>query len=137
MRHEWIEHALGKGAAHDAEPALIATSTVSAVRLLLRELKPLVGEMAACALYKRSVNLARSSFARLPDDARTDDELLAPLHRELSGRSAAEARQASRALLTSLVDLLVSLIGGSLTHRLLGKAWGMRAGAQGSKEKPR
>ncbi len=137
MRHEMIEHALGKGVEHNAEAALVATSTVSAVRLLLRELKPLVGELAACALYKRSVHLARSSFQRAPDDAQTHDELLAPLHQDLAGRSSAEAQKGSRALLHSLVDLLVSLIGEPLTHRLLQKAWGAQASAQAPEEKPR
>ncbi len=135
MRHEMIEQALGKGVEQDAEALLVATSTVNAVKQLLRELKPLVGELAACALYKRSVQLARSSFQRAPDDAQTHDELLGPLQQDLSGRSSAEAQKGSRALLNSLVDLLVSLIGEPLTHRLLRKAWGVGAEPQAPEEK--
>jgi hypothetical protein len=136
MQQEMIEHALGKGVEHNAEAALVATSTVSAVRLLLRELQPLVGELAACALYKRSVHLARSSLRRCPDDAPTHEELLALLHEDLSARAVAEAQKGSRALLNAFVDLLVSLIGDSLTHRLLTKAWGVRAHARAPVEKP-
>lgn len=122
-----IEHALGKGVERDADAALVSTSTVSAVRLLLRELQPLVGELAAAALYRRSVHLARSSFQRAPDDALTQDDLLTPLQHDLGSRSAAEAQKGSRALLNSFVDLLASLIGESFTLRLLRKAWGVPA----------
>lgn len=137
MRHEMIERALGKGAEHNADAALVATSTESAVRLLLRELEPLVGELAASALCRRSLQLARSSFHRAPDGARTHDELLTPLHQDLAARSSAEAQKGSRALLNAFVDLLTSLIGEPLTLRLLGKAWGTAADAPIPEEKPR
>jgi len=45
------------------------------------------------------------------------------LHIELCSCSPADARLASQALLLSLVDLLASLIGDSLTDRLLQRAW--------------
>lgn len=137
MRHEIIEHALGKGVAQDVDAVLVATSTVSAVRLVLRELKLVVGELAACALYKRSVHLARSSFQRPSENASSHDELLAPLHQDLAGRSSIEAQKGGRALLTALVDLLVSLIGEPLTHQMLRKAWGIPSDSLISEEKPK
>ena len=109
---------------NDADATFVAMSPVSAVKLLLHELRPLVGELAACALYKRSLHLARSSFQRATGDAQTHDELLAPLYQDLSYRSSADAQKAARALLNSLADLLVSMIGEPLTYRLLRKAWG-------------
>ena len=118
---------MGKDVERDADAAAISTSTVSAVRLLLRELQPLVGEFAAATLYRRSVHLAKSSFQRAPNDALTQDALLTPLQHDLGSRSTAEAQQGSRALLNSFVDLLISLIGESLTLRLLTKAWGVPA----------
>ena len=124
MHRELIHHALSAGAAKDAESGLVATTTVGAVRLLLRELKPVIGELAACALYGRSLHLAKASFPRAPLNAQTHDELLAPLHKDLTSRSSLEAQRGSWALLNSLVDLLVSLIGEPLTYKLLRKAWG-------------
>ena len=134
MQHELIEHALGAGAARDAEALVVATSTVGAVRLLLRELKPVIGELAACALYARSLHLAKASFPRATPLPKTHDELLAPLHKELTSRSSIEAQRGSRALLNALVDLLVSLIGEPLTHKLLRKAW---AGADAPTAEPK
>ena len=137
MQLELIEHALSAGSARDADSGLVATTTVGAVRLLLRELKPVIGELAACALYGRSLHLARASFPRAPLNAQTHDELLAPLHKDLTSRSSIEAQRGSRALLNSLVDLLVSLIGEPLTYRLLRKAWGTRVDALVVEQKPR
>ncbi len=127
MPHEIIKHALGKGLERDAPSSLVAEATTNAVRLLLLELKPLVGELATAALYKRGVHLAKSSLQRLPDHAKTSDDLLAPLQQDLASRSPEEAQQVGVAVLTCLVDLLISLIGDAITHRLLRKAWGVEA----------
>lgn len=125
MRSELIQRALGEGAAEGADSKTVASATVRALTLLLAELKPLVGEIALQALYVRSLHLARSSFER-PSAAELEspDELLAPLHRDLVSRAAADARGAAEALLLALANLLVSLIGEPLTDRLLNKAWG-------------
>ncbi len=124
-----IEHALGEGATRGAEASVVATRTVVAVRLLLAELAALIGERAAGALYGRGLHLARAALPRPPPGPATHDELLAPLHKELASRPSSEAQRGSRALLSALVDLLVSLIGEPLSHRLLTKAWAPRADA--------
>ena len=127
MRHTVIEHALREGSHHDADAAAVALSAVGAVRLLIWVLQTVVGNVAACALYRRSVFLAKFSFLRALDDAKTHDELLAPLHLHLASRPVDEAQKESRALLNALVDLLDSMIGETLTQRLLTKAWGAAA----------
>ena len=137
MRHALIEHALRGSRQRDADAAGVASSVVASVRLLLCELKPLVGELAAGALYRRSVQLARSSLPRAPEDAGSHDELLAPLHRHLAALPPVEAKAGGRALLNAFVDLLVSLIGEPLTHKLLTKAWGGAADPPVAEEKPR
>ncbi len=137
MRHELIERALGKEAANDVDTATLATATVRAVRLLLAELRPLVGELATSALYARSLQLARASFERqVLSSPLTHNELLAPLQRDLASRSPADAQHAARALLNSLVDLLVSLIGDPLTNQMLSKAWGVSREPSIPEEKP-
>ena len=102
----------------------MAVATVRAVESLMGELKPLVGGLATFALYARSLHLANASFEK-PDPALQKlQENLTSLHNDLSARSLEDARTASQALLRALVDLLASLIGQSLTDRLLRSAWG-------------
>ena len=138
MRQELIQSALGKDAADDSDSVALATATVRAVRLLLAELRPLVGELATSALYARSLHLARASFHRqILSYPLTHDELLAPLQVDLATRSRPESHRAARALLNSLVDLLVSLIGEALTNQMLSKAWGVQLDPSGPEEKPK
>jgi hypothetical protein len=88
MRHEIIERALGEGASRDADARTLAAMTVRAVGGLLSELRPLVGELATFALYRRSLHLAKASFQR-PEgaEAQTTEQLLAPLQQDLAARS--------------------------------------------------
>ena len=137
MRSELIQSALGEGAAEGADSKAVAGGAVRALTLLLKELQPLVGELALRALYVRSLHLARSSFERpSAGDLERPDELLAPLHRDLVSRAPGEARGAAQALLLALANLLVSLIGEPLTDRLLHKAWGIPPPAKSSQVKP-
>ncbi len=123
MRSEMILSALDDAVVEGADSQHVATQTVRALTLLLRELKPLVGDLAVRALYVRSLHLARSSFERPAAELESLDQLLTPLHLDLSSRPPAQARSAAEALLTALANLLVSLIGEPLTDRLLHKAW--------------
>jgi hypothetical protein len=125
-RDPMVERALGIGAAQGVEPAVVATATARAVGLLLAEVQPLVGELAARALYARSLHLARSSLQRAaPGQLDTREQLLVLLHNDLAARPAVDAERAGRALLRSFADLLASLIGQGLTQRLLRTAWGI------------
>jgi len=136
MRNEMIQSVLGEGAAEGANARAVATATVRALTLLFDAVKPLVGNLALRALYVRSLHLARSSFER-PTSSETEspDELLASLKRDLLSRAPAAARGAAEALLSAFADLLVSLIGESLTNRLLHSAWGSPATDEPSLEK--
>ena len=127
MQSEILERALGLGAAEDADAATVAAAVVCAVGSLLGELTPLVGGLAARALYARSLHLARASFRR-PDSGEVETQSdLAALYQDLVCRIPVEARQAGQALLGSFVDLLVSLVGAPITHRMLRTAWGVSA----------
>jgi len=121
---EIIDRALAEGIADDADAGIVAAAAFRAVDLLLNEIRPLVGGQATRALYSRSLHLARSSFRR-PDLAEPETRSdLASLQHDLAGRAPVDARLAARALLTSFVDLLVSLIGRPLANRILESAWG-------------
>ena len=127
--HDSIFHVLGNEADADA----VAAATVRAVESLMGELKPLVGRLATLALYTRSLHLANASFAR-PDPTLKPEDDLASLRTDLLRRSPEDARRASHALLRALVDLLVSLIGQSLTDRMLRSAWGISNDERPTKE---
>lgn len=137
MRHGTIELALGKAGADDTDVRTFAAGVAAATRKLLDELAPIVGNLATHALYVRTLHLARSSF-KPPEAARPEtlEALLATLEQDLASRQPADAGRAGRALLQSLVDLLFSLIGEHLTHRMLRKAWGIPASELPFEEKP-
>ncbi len=136
MQQEIIQHALAEGHADDADANTVAVATARALRLLFAELEPLIGGHAVRALYVRSLHLARSSFGR-PDPAEPEprSEMLTALQQNLAARVPADARRAGETLLNTSADLLVSLIGEPLTHRLLLSAWGSPAADEPSLEK--
>ena len=77
------------------------------------------------ALYRRSLYLIRSAFPWLItvyEGALRPGEF-APLQAALTRQTGAEAVLATDALLRTFHDLLTSLIGGSLTERLLRSVW--------------
>ena len=118
--HDSVHHVLGNATDTDAA----AVAIVRAVESLMGELKPLVGGLAAFALYARSLHLANASFEKLDPALQKLEGDITFLRNDLSARSFEEARTASHALLRALVDLLASLIGQSLTDRLLHSARG-------------
>ena len=136
MREKIIQHALGGEALPDADAAAVAGAMVRALRLLLAELEPLVGSQAIRALYTRSLHLTRARFGwAAPARDESLGEALAGLQRSLVTRTPAEAQRAGPALLNTLVDLLVGLIGDPLTQRLLRSAWGGPSADESSEEK--
>lgn len=128
MRQQIIEKALAEIAGEHPDPTAVAHATVGALRLLHAELGSAIGSQATGALYARSVHLTRPAFQWLTQTAADPPEArLAALQDDLSAREPSEARKAGEALLLTFADLLVSLIGEPLTHRLLSSAWGRPA----------
>lgn len=89
-------------------------------------LHPIIGHRGVLALYNRSLKLAAARHPWLADAhpgalAAID---ASALRAALARQPAAEARAAGEALLQGFRDLLASLIGASLTDRLLGSVWG-------------
>ena len=84
-------------------------------------LSPIIGQPGVAALLKRSIYLTRSAhpcLAAVLEDKAQPDELLA-LQGVLAHQTSATAVAANVALLQTFQDLLTSLIGLSLTERLL------------------
>jgi hypothetical protein len=90
------------------------------------ELVPIIGDGGFASLYARSVNLAGAKFPWI-----LNTETRQPLHASfsefiasLNNREATEAGEAIITLLIVFTDILATLIGLSLTTRILCSAWG-------------
>jgi hypothetical protein len=109
-----------------ATPVQIATAFGTLVLEINTAMSPIVGPRGVAALGQRSLHLAAAQhpwLAAHPNAAWSalDDVRLLPL---IGQRSLAEARAAVGCLLQTFWDLLASLIGSSLTERLLRPVWG-------------
>lgn len=109
---------LATNGAHAAQAASIAVTTWSAMDAAL---SPIIGQRGFAALYKRSLQLTRVEFPCL---ASVQEGVLnlaefSVLHAVLAQQPSASAAAASAALLENFYDLLTTLIGRSLTDRLL------------------
>lgn len=92
-------------------------------------LVPIIGERGLAALYNRSLHLTAKAFpwlaappATQPAGIQADIDLDA-LHALLNLQGVAAATAGGEALLRTFHDLLASLIGLSLTERLLFPVW--------------
>lgn len=117
----FLEGAVSAGAPADEVAVLVATT----IRSIEQALAPIVGQRGVAALYKRSLHLSRPLHPWLPvapegADAKME---LAPLTAALATRTSAEAAAAGTQLLESSRSLLITLIGESLTERLLRPVW--------------
>lgn len=88
-------------------------------------LTPLVGQGGVAALYNRSLHLTAKvhPWLAVPPDGINSAIDLDAIHTLLSGRSLADATAGGKAFLGTFHELLASLIGLSLTERLLFPVW--------------
>ena len=120
-----IQTTLAQLAAEGADSVRVAQIAVSSLIAINAALAPIVSDRGVGALYRRSLFLIRSGFPWLSgvyEGALMPGEF-APLQAALTRQTGAEAVRATEALLRTFHDLLTSLIGGSLTERLLGSVW--------------
>jgi hypothetical protein len=100
----------------------VAEATITTLLAIDAALSPIISERGVAALYRRSLFLIRHDRPWL-DPAYAAEALpgdYAALGGALSGQNDADALRGADALLSTFHDLLVSLIGASLTERLLG-----------------
>lgn len=109
----------GASAQHVAEAVVAMWLEIDAA------LRPILGQRGVTMLYKRSIHLAAAAHPWLPAcvDALPAELDLAPLKCAITQQEGAAAVAASHALLQTFHDLLASLIGSSLTERLLHSVW--------------
>ncbi|HEY0856916.1 MAG TPA: hypothetical protein VGE16_07655 [Albitalea sp.] len=104
-----------------ADGLRVAEAAAAAWQQVHAALSPIVGARGVEALFKRSLSLTREAHACLADvgDPSPAHDHAASLHAVLARQTGADAAAAHAALMQTFVDLLSSLIGESLTERLL------------------
>ena len=105
--------------------ALVADTAVSTWQKVAAALSPIIGQAGVGALLKRSLYLVRADYPFLTAayEGAHDPGDLGALHAALAQQTGTDAAAAHSALLQTFHDLLISLIGGSLTERLLRPVW--------------
>ena len=116
-----LAHRVGQGA--DAEQ--IADTVVATWHAIDGVLNPIIGERGVAALYKRSLHLSSPVHPWLEGvhegvQATID---LAPLKSVLARQSSSDAAAGGGRLLQTFHELLVTVIGASLSERLLRPVW--------------
>ncbi|WP_283184458.1 hypothetical protein [Pseudomonas svalbardensis] len=108
-----------------ADLAKIAHAIISTLQDMDAALTPIIGQQGVAALYRRSLQLCSSVHPRLAGTYdRVQAELdLTALKSVLVEQSEADALFFGEVMLTSFDELLTTLIGPSLTARLLRDVW--------------
>ncbi|WP_256666347.1 MULTISPECIES: hypothetical protein [unclassified Pseudomonas] len=120
-----------------ADIARIADAIVSILQDMDAALAPIIGQPGVVALYRRSFHLCASTHPRLArtyDSAQAVLDLIA-LKSVLVKQSEVDALFFGEVLLTTFYELLTSLIGPSLTARLLRGVWELSLSDTPSQEK--
>jgi hypothetical protein len=112
-------------AAMGPDPTQVADALVTTWRSIETALAPIIGSKGVAALYQRSLHLASSAhpwLATLRDSNPTSIDLV-ELKSAVAQQSGALAALGANALLQTFYQVLGSLIGPSLTERLLRSVW--------------
>ena len=118
---EHIQSSLSKRAAAGWDTGSIASLIVSVWRDIDTALAPIIGHRGVGALFGRTLHVIRQDYPWLtaPHESIADPIDFAALHSILSQRTSANIVAANGALLQKFLEQLASLIGESLTERLL------------------
>lgn len=109
----------------NADIATVAEAIASILQAMDAALSPIIGQQGVAALYRRSLHLCVSKHSRLAgtyDSVQAFPDLTA-LKSVLVEQSEADALFFGEVLLTTFYELLTTLIGPSLTARLLRDVW--------------
>jgi len=117
-------------------PDPIAETAIGMLLPLAKNLTVIIGHNGFKALFDRSLHTAGKKYPWLVAAEDSSDRLSGPesLKVALCEQEPHEASQATALLFSTLLDLLVALIGQALTLKLLSASWGIAfdQAAQGS-----
>lgn len=125
MNHDVIRRTLAHRAGEGANASAVAEAAISIWHQAAVRLAPVIGAQGVEVLFRRSLHLTKGKTPWLTMAVDDGDfvALLATLQSRLADRDAAAALEASHVLLVHFTELLGSLIGKSLTERLLAPIW--------------
>jgi hypothetical protein len=111
--------------AKDADAARIAEAIASTWQEIDAALTPIIGQRGVAALYKRSLYLTAATHPWLGATHQSVQPTLdlAALRSVFAQQTSADAAAGGSALLQTFHELLASLVGPSLTERLLRSVW--------------
>jgi hypothetical protein len=120
QRHRMIEKAVMQ------RPEALVAVTLHLWERLSFELTSIIGEGGFQSLYARSVHLVRVRYPWIVPihSSQPSDSAFASLKSCLEERDLTEGNEASVALLSTFIDILIVLIGELLTTSILRSAWG-------------
>jgi len=133
-----VQAALAQLAAGGADANQLADAVVSTWLGIDNALSPVIGQRGVAALFNRSLHLKRADHPWLAA-AQVDvhgTSAFAALQTALSQQSIQDVIAANSELLQAFYDLLVSLIGDSLTERLLQPVWAETPNGNSSQDSP-
>jgi hypothetical protein len=122
---ETIRISLAERAGDAPDASAIAEAFISTWHQVASQIIPVIGAGGVDVIFNRSLHLTCTAFPWLtiPGDHRDNAVLLASLKERLAGREPDAAAETSYTLLVTFVELLMSMIGESLTERLLSTVW--------------
>lgn len=132
-----IALAVAQRAGEGADAARIADAIIALWQQIESVLAPIVGQRGVAALYKRSLYVAAvvHPWLELQEDPEATPDLAA-LKSAISRQRSVDATAGGVAMLEAFHTLLISLIGSSLTERLLDAVWAHRPSSGSSAQDP-
>jgi hypothetical protein len=109
----------------EADATDVALALAASWEALEEALVPVIGQLGVAGLFKRAIQLTGIADRWLPcaDPGDPGTPALAALQSALCQQSADVANVAGEELLQAINDLLISLLGASLTASLLRRVW--------------
>lgn len=116
-----LEHHSGNG----GDARSIAETTIGTWRKMSDRLAPVIGAKGVDILFRRSLQMTGITFRwlEIAEDHKDNADLAASILTRLSKRKAEAAAEAGYTLLLTFTELLATMIGKSLTKRLLLPVW--------------
>lgn len=122
--HGSIQGTLAQRAGDAPDVGAVLDAVVSTWQTMAAQLEPVIGARGVSVLLNRALYLTVKSYPWMkPTNAQEAAEPMDNLKLRFADRTALEASEAGCALLVTFTELLASLIGESLTERLLACVW--------------
>lgn len=122
---EAIRITLAHRAGDDPDASAVAEATASTWRQVADLLTPVIGARGVDVIFRRALSLTSKAFPWLKFSEEHGDsaELLVSLKVQLASRDTATAAEAGCTLMVTFIELLTTLIGESLTERMVSPVW--------------